>query len=79
MFVIKHDITGERFMFPHHNVNKETPEGFIQFQVVPIGFSIAEDQTPVPIHYISDGNIQLVKWEANSKGPLNTMNKWRDK
>lgn len=78
MLVIEHNITGERFMFPQHNVNKETYEGFIQFQVIPEGFSLSADQTPVPVTYINDNtNTQLVRWEANSKDPVNTMDKWR--
>jgi hypothetical protein len=77
MIVIQHDLTGERFMFPSHNVNKETPTGFIQFQVVPKGFSLAQDQTPVPIHYLNDSSdTYLTRWEANSKDPLKTMNRW---
>lgn len=76
MIVIQHDLTGEKFMFPEHNVNKETYEGFIQFQVIPKGFSIANDQTPVPLTYLHDSATELVRWEANSKDPVNTMEKW---
>jgi hypothetical protein len=78
MFVIQHKLTNERFMFPHYNVTKETYEGFDTFQVLPIGFSIADDQTPVSVTYQSDTATTLVKWEANSDDPLKIMNKWEN-
>lgn len=73
MIVIQHKLTNEKFMFPSHNVNKETPEGFLQFQVVPEGFTLSSDQTPVPTHYY-----EHVRYEANSKDPINQIG-WEDK
>lgn len=74
MIVIEHLQTGERFSYPATNTNKETPTGFIQFQEIPRGFKISDDQTPTPLHYTPDGStVEVVKWESNSKDPINTM------
>ena len=73
--IIRHNLTGERFSFPRHNVNQETYEDFTQYQVVPVGFSLDPDQTtPAPAY---NADTATLRWEANSKDPVNTMNKWR--
>lgn len=62
--VIEHDITGERFMKNSMPVN-DSPD-----YVIPKGFHLSADQTHVP--FIG----KVTKWEANSKDPINTMQRW---
>ena len=76
MIVIEHLLTKEKFMFPSSNTNMETPTGFIQVQDVPRGFRLSPDQTPVPIHYYQTQQPEspIVRWEAESKDPLDKRN-----
>lgn len=79
MTVIQNLNNQEKYMYPTTNINKETPTGFEQYQAIPKGFKIAEDQTPVPIHYTPIGHqVELVLWEAHSKDPLNTLEETND-
>jgi hypothetical protein len=73
--VIEHVMTGKRYMFPRHNINMETPTGFVQTQYVPREFKLSEDQSPVPNHFYHNAQHP---YPGQPKDALNQYY-WRDK
>lgn len=73
--VIEHVLTGQRYMFPKHNINMETETGFVQTQYVPREFKLSEDQTPVDAQFYHNAQHP---YPNQPKDPLDQYN-WRDR
>lgn len=76
MIVIKHNLTGERFMYNEQPVNHfpshlEQPANY----TLPKNFSLDSNQTPVPF-LISKNGQTVTRWEAESQDPIKLQEKW---